>query len=657
MCTDHSWPPGFCVHAQPTELTREVCLRSCVCRCCLATLTVSSEKRPEPPAGGWKQLPQVPQASETVRGGCQNRPGRRLAPSHFGRGIRCENVTVSSEKHPEPPGCAGNSCHRLGALGLGVCERWPPVLALKKACSYPFQKGDQHLKIQTVQLPFEESEQGKVFSRSCIFFMYERVHTCSKSVVISRNATDMEKKTFHKNSYLKPQQMHTREKLYESFNWKSCLNIDDSTHIGEKTIGYSKCRKTIHQKSGLARNLRIHTGEKSFASGKAFCQKSELLTLQKIHIGQKPYECKTCGKAFCRKSNLITHQEKLYECKTYGKAFCQKSSFITHQRIHTGEKPYGCNTCGKTNWQKSQFTAHEIIHTGEKPYVCNGCGKTFPWKSQFIAHQRIHRGEKPYNLLPIRESMQETNFMNVIHVGNHFVRNHNSLHIRIHTEEKPYDCNTCGKAFHQKSKLITHQRIHTETRHQRIHTRVKRYECGKAFFWNSQLIKHNRIHTGEKPCDCNTCGKAFGQKSQLIAHQRIHMGKINESFCWKSIFIQHQSVHTREKRYECNTCGKAFCEESQLFKHQKAHTGEKPYQCNTCGKVFCLVSKLTRHERIHKREKIYECNLCGKVFSQNSKLITHQRIHTGEKPYECNTCLNAFSKNLSSLNIREFTKG
>lgn len=80
-----------------------------------------------------------------------------------------------------------------------------------------------------------------------------------------------------------------------------------------------------------------------------------------------------------------------------------------------------------------------------------------------------------------------------------------------------FKCDTCGRAFRQKSTLLQHERIHTDTRPYPCN------ECGKRFRQQSHLIQHIRIHANEKPYNCMYCARSFRQRAILDQHVRAHL--------------------------------------------------------------------------------------------------------------------------------------
>ena len=79
------------------------------------------------------------------------------------------------------------------------------------------------------------------------------------------------------------------------------------------------------------------------------------------------------------------------------KKFQWKKSMKRHERIHTGNKPFQCAVCQKKFTYRHHLLRHGVVHTGEKPFQCEVCGNRFTQPASLKLHERIHTGEKPFH--------------------------------------------------------------------------------------------------------------------------------------------------------------------------------------------------------------------------------------------------------------------
>ncbi len=251
-----------------------------------------------------------------------------------------------------------------------------------------------------------------------------------------------------------------------------------------------------------------------------------------------------------------------------------------------------------------------------------------------------------------------------------------------YSEEQPYKCIVCKKAFRSKAAQSAHLKTHRAEGN-------KCHICHKSFTVYITLKRHMSVHTPGKTYNCHICYQGFNHKNAYTCHMRGHEkekpckteqgghekqkpckteqgGHEKKKPCKTEQVCDHTSHNisvlvasstqemTEDHAVECDA-GTNHVNDKTAHKSQVINIGKTPglgASDTSCDNVRPRLHRTgkPRLRRIGKpklrhfnyaghQTKYYNCGMCPASFTDESIMWQHVEIkHTKDKLYKCHLC-------------------
>jgi len=485
-------------------------------------------------------------------------------------------------------------------------------------------------------------------------------------------------------------------KHHESTSKKCAVHFNQNYHV---KVAQKKALMTPQKPSGV---LSCPECKKEFKKQYVF-----RAHMTAHHNKEKPFVCSKCLKTFKWKREFVLHTRRDHwlNCEECELSFIFNPGLQRHvNKCHRGyitketecsdikARTYACLQCPKAFTRKWSLQYHTRKKHGLK---CANC------KLLFIDGLHLEKHELKCYAGEIRNKDCDFNKgrRRKVHscpeCKKQFHRSTNlSHHMIVHSNEEPFVCSKCLKAFKWRRAF----RAHTRTEH-----RFNCEECQLSFVVKPGLERHvNKCHRGDitkecsninaRPYACSQCPNKFTLKRSLECHTRNTHGfqctncdvlfvdelscerhelkcyavEIRNNDCDFNKYMNNSSrnqrlpncypdsnisvsldgntvVQTVGERTTAQSPDAGLSREKALMNHcKKPNMGpRKVIACPECGKEFNRSSNLRKHMMFHSNSKkrLHVCFLCQKVCQNKLSLTLHSQT---EHKFECTDCELSF---------------
>ncbi|XP_058832687.1 zinc finger protein 700-like [Topomyia yanbarensis] len=334
------------------------------------------------------------------------------------------------------------------------------------------------------------------------------------------------------------------------------------------------------------------------------------------------------------------------------------------QSLSEETKLFGCKQCGKQFVEMLSLTKHKNkcnkLKLGKES--CHLCPTICRNRSELRTHVRSHSGEKPFKcqtegcnksffykeVCNVHEQKcGKTKYFEPVKCKHCDTMLTSAKHVRAHTQvhkEPSFECKICKRKFIQRNRLKTHWTTHFRNEIEAAYPESNNLDITEGA--EGQIATDH-----ERPDDDTSPMVAVNQSSNEAPDNKVHVCDwCGRFFLGKRGLATHKIRCTRPNKPhftnstgKCPHCPAVFNDQQSYQYHVDRHNGIRSALCRNegCTKAYFNVRARYHHEQTCGKNSRFICNVCGASLKTEGSLRIHMANH-GDPQFTCTTCAKKF---------------